>query len=92
MGMQRSDELQAAALLLFQQAEALGVRAFASGFNIWDDDRKFATAWMGSVKGLQDPFKTDSSKDIFLLIYESAQRGDTFFVREQDGEELKNSL
>jgi signal transduction histidine kinase len=89
MGMQRSDELQGAALLLFQQAEALGVNAFASGFNIWDEDRKFATAWMGSVQGLQQPFKTDSSKDIYLPIYEAAQRGDAFFVREQAGEELK---
>jgi len=89
MGMQRSDELQGAALLLFQQAETLGVKAFACGFNIWDDDRKFATAWMGSVQGLQNPFKTDSSKDIYLPIYEAAQRGEAFFVREQGGEELK---
>jgi len=89
MGMRKSEELQDAALLLFQQAEALGVNAFACGFNIWDDDRKFATAWMGSVQGLQQPFKTDSSKDIYLPIYEAAQRGDAFFVREQAGEELK---
>ena len=46
MGMQRSDELQDAAVLLFQQVVALGVPAFGSGFNIWDDDRKSATAWM----------------------------------------------
>lgn len=89
IGMQRSDELQGAALLLFQQAEALGVKAFACGFNIWDEDKKFATAWMGSVQGLQNPFKTDSSKDIYLPIYQAAQRGDAFFVREQSGEELK---
>ena len=89
MGMQRSNELQGAALLLFQQAETLGVKAFASGFNIWDNDRKFATAWMGSVQGLQEPFKTDSSKDIYLPIFEAAQRGEAFFVKEQAGEELK---
>jgi signal transduction histidine kinase len=89
MAMRHSDELQGAGLLLFQQAEALGVNAFACGFNIWDDDRKFATGWMGSVQGLLQPFKTDSSKDIYVPIYEAAQRGDAFFVREQAGEELK---
>ena len=40
MAMQRSDELQDAAFLLFQQVQALGARYFACGFNIWDDDKK----------------------------------------------------
>ena len=53
MAMQRSDELQDAALILFQQIQALGVPPFACGFNIWDEDQKAATAWMGSVGGLQ---------------------------------------
>ncbi len=89
IGMQRSDELQEAALLLFQQVEALGVPLFACGFNIWDSDKKSATAWMGSISGLQPPFKTDSSKDIYLPIYEDAQRGESLFVKEQGGKELE---
>jgi len=89
MGMQRSEELQDAALLLFQQVEALGLPPFACGFNIWDDDRKAATAWMGSVGGLQPPFKTDSSRDVYLPIYEAAQRGESLFVIEQSGKELE---
>jgi signal transduction histidine kinase len=89
MGMQRSDELKEAALLLFQQVDALGMPPFACGFNIWDDDRKATTAWMGSISGVLPPFKTDSSKDVFLPIYEAAQKGESLFVIEQSGRELE---
>ena len=90
MGMQHSDELQEAAVLLFQQVVALGVPAFGSGFNIWDDDRKYATAWMGGQDRMQPPFKTSSSEDIFLRIFEAAQKGESLFVEEQGGEALKS--
>lgn len=89
MGMQHSNELQEAAVLLFQQVIALGVPAFGSGFNIWDDDRKYATAWMAGQNRMQPPFKTSSSEDIFLRIYEAAQNGESLFVEEQGGEALK---
>jgi len=89
MAMQHSDELLDAALLLFQQTETLGVKAFGCGFNIWDDDRQFATTWMGTIAGLGQPIKTDCSKDIYLPIYEAAQKGESLFVREQGGEDLK---
>ena len=89
MGMQRSDELQDAALLLFQQIQELGIPPFSCGFNIWDEDRKSATAWMGSVRGLQPPFRTDSSKDIYLPIYEAAQKGESLLVIEQRGKDLE---
>jgi signal transduction histidine kinase/ketosteroid isomerase-like protein len=89
MAMQRSDELQDAAVLLFRQVVALGVPAFGTGFNIWDDDRKFATAWMAGEDRLQPSFKTSSSEDIFLRIYEAAQKGESLFVEEQGGEALK---
>ncbi len=88
MAMYKSDELRDTALLLFQQVEALGVAVFGCGFNIWDDDRKAATAWMAGKDRLQPPFKTSSSEDIFLRIYEAAQRGDSLFVEEQAGDEL----
>lgn len=89
MAMQKSDELQDVALLLFKQVQALGVPSFACGFNIWDDDRKAATAWMAREDALQPPFKTSSSEDVFLHIHEAAQRGEPLFVAEQGGEELK---
>tara|TARA_R110001583_G_scaffold70553_1_gene199600 strand:- start:4812 stop:9176 length:4365 start_codon:yes stop_codon:yes gene_type:complete len=90
MAMQKSEELQETALLLFQQVQELGIPPFACGFNIWDSDKKAATAWMGSVHGLQPSFKTDSSKDIYLPIYKASQRGESIFVKEQGGQELKD--
>ncbi len=89
MGMQRSDELQDAAMLLFQQVQALGIPVFASGFNIWDDDRQAATAWMAGKERLQPPFKTSSSKDIFLRIQQAAESGESLFVEEQRDDALK---
>ncbi|MBD0333364.1 MAG: hypothetical protein ICV66_11985, partial [Chitinophagaceae bacterium] len=89
IGMQRSDELQDAALLMFQQVQALGVPSFAAGFNIWDEDRKAATAWMAQEFVLQPPFKTSSAEDIFFYIHEAAERGEALFIREQRGEELE---
>jgi len=88
MGMLHSDELQDAALLLFQQVEALGVQEFGCGFNIWDEDRKHTTSWMAGKDRLQPSFKTSSSEDIFLRIRKAAERGDSLFVEEQSGKDL----
>ena len=89
MAMQHSNELQEAALLMFGQIETLGVPVFGCGFNIWDDDRKAATSWMAGKDRLQPSFKTSSSEDIFLRIHAAAQKGESLFVEEQAGEELK---
>ena len=89
MGMNRSDELRGTAMLLFQQVEELGINSFACGFNIWTDDKKFATAWMAGKDRLQVPFKTNSAEDVYLLIHEAEKRGDTLFVLEQSGKELE---
>ncbi len=88
MAMQRSEELQDAAVLLFQQIRALDVQPFACGFNIWDEDGKAATAWMTQENVLMPPFKYSTSEDVFLYIHEASQRGDSLFVKEQSGEEL----
>ena len=89
MAMQKSEELQDTAYLLFQQIQALDVSIFGCGFNIWDDDRNAATAWMARQDGIAPPFKTSSAEDIFFYIHEAAQRGESLFVREQCGEELE---
>jgi signal transduction histidine kinase len=89
MAMQRSEELQDAALVLIQQVGALGVEPFACGFNIWDEDRKEATAWMARDNSIQPAFKTCSTEDIFLQIYEASERGESLFVKEQAGKELE---
>jgi signal transduction histidine kinase len=88
MAMQRSDELKDAAVLLFQQVQMLGVHPFACGFNIWDEDRKAATAWMSRGTSLQVPFKYPTSEDVFVHILEAAEKGEFLYVKEQSGEEL----
>ncbi|MEH6762386.1 MAG: ATP-binding protein [Maribacter arcticus] len=90
MGMQRSDELRDTAMLLFQQIEELGINSFACGFNIWDDDKKAATAWMASTYGLQPSFKTNSAEDVYLLFFEAEKRGESLFILEQKGKELED--
>ena len=89
MGMQHSSELQETAALLFDQIKDLDINVLGCGFNIWNQDRSEATAWMSGIDRFQSPFQTSSSKDIFLRIYESMKRGDKLFVEEQEGEELK---
>ncbi|MBA4411574.1 MAG: hypothetical protein C0397_19415, partial [Odoribacter sp.] len=76
-------------LLMFQQLQTLGVTQFACSFNIWDDDRKASTCWGAREDALAPPFKTPSSKDIFVHILEAAQRGESLFVIEQAGQELE---
>ena len=93
IGMQRSDELQDAAIILFEQIELLGTKTFGCGFNIWDKDKEYATAWMAGEDSanqgrLRPPFKTKSSEDIFARIREAAEKGESLFVEEQSGVDL----
>jgi len=57
MGMQSSDELPEVANLLFLEVQALGIPAWSCGYNILNDDKKSAEAWMSSEGTLQEPFK-----------------------------------
>ena len=68
MAMQRSDELREAAQLLFQLVKDLGVHQWACGYNIWEEDRKFCTAWMSAEGQNQKPFKTRSTEDVFSFL------------------------
>ena len=76
-------------MLLFKEVEELGINSFACGFNIWDDDKKAATAWMASKDRLQPPFKTNSTEDVYLLFLEAEKRGESLFILEQKGKELE---
>ncbi len=57
MGMQSSDELPEVANLLFLEIQSLGIPAWSCGYNILEEDKKTADAWMSSEGTLQDPFK-----------------------------------
>jgi len=90
MAMQHSDELKEAALLLFEQVQTFGVDQWACGYNIWEPDGKTCTAWMSRQGTLQPPFKTHPSVDqCFQRFYDAKQRGESFYVEEIGGEEIK---
>lgn len=55
MAMHHSSELAEVAALLFEQVKQLGVEAYTSGFNIWDDDHKNLVSWMGNPTGSINP-------------------------------------
>ncbi len=89
MAMQKSDELLDAAVTLFQQVKLLGAPAWSCGYSIWDDNRKFAKAWMGSEYGIQASIKVPVNQQVFARIYEAAQRGEILYVEELNGKVLE---
>ncbi|MBK9332006.1 MAG: hypothetical protein IPM96_06280 [Ignavibacteria bacterium] len=91
MAMHSSEELQDAAVLLFQQIKDLGVNTGSCGYIIWDKEKKDSTAWMSSAEGsIQEPFKLLHTKSkIYKEIYSAKESGKDFFVKEVRGAELK---
>ncbi len=91
MAMQHSEELQDAAILLFQQLKNLGVHTGSCGFNIWDKEEKTATVWMSSAEGgLQAPFKLPHiESEIYQQAFKAMKNGEDFLVKEVAGEALK---
>src|SRR5688572_29374950 len=90
MAMQKSDELQDAAILLFQQIRSLGVQTGSCGFNIWDKEKKTVRVWMSSAEGgLQAPFDMPLMKSpIYRPVDAVMKKGDEFLVEEVEGKNL----
>jgi hypothetical protein len=91
MAMQHSDELQDAAIVLFQQIKSLDVETGSCGFNIWDKDKNSATVWMSSPEGgLQEPFKLmHTESEIYKDVMEAVRSRKNILVKEVSGEALK---
>ncbi|MBK8550963.1 MAG: hypothetical protein IPL53_07860 [Ignavibacteria bacterium] len=91
MAMHSSDELQEAAILLFQQIKELGVDTGSCGYVIWENENKDATVWMSSAEGgFQESFRLPHTKSkIYKEIYSAKEEGKEFFVKEVRGSELK---
>jgi len=94
MAMQHSDELQNAAILLFQQVQSLGIRTGSCGFYIWMEDEKTAMVWNSSQEGgMQIPFKLPHTEiPHYKRVYEAAKKGDEFHVEEVAGEALEKQF
>ncbi|CAN5454904.1 hypothetical protein BH10BAC2_BH10BAC2_25360 [soil metagenome] len=91
MAMQKSEELQETAALLFQQVNSLGVVPWACGFNIYDNDRKAATSWMASEfgKGISSSFKVPVNEHIFKDIFQAAQSGEPLYIHEINSDKIE---
>src|SRR6478752_523348 len=90
MSMQKSDELQDAAILLFQQIRSLGVQTGSCGFNIWNKEKKTATVWTSSAEGgLQAPFEIPLTESpIYRAVDVAMKNGDEFLLKEVEGKNL----
>jgi signal transduction histidine kinase len=91
MAMQHSEELQDAAIILFQQLKNLNVETGSCGFNIWDKNEKQATVWMSSPEGgLQVPFRLPHTQsEIYKEAWTAMEASADFFVKEVQGDALK---
>ncbi|TXE14742.1 ATP-binding protein [Algoriphagus aquimarinus] len=93
MAMQNSSELAETSIEMFKQMQALGMRPWACGFNIFEKDEKAITQWMAAADGgLLTPFTTPLTEDpFFIRISEARQRGEELFVMESGGQELEET-
>jgi len=96
MAMQNSNELPAAANLLFQQMQELGMPAWSAGYCIWDKDlpagkanKQGITLWMSSEGVMQPSFHAPLTEDpSFIHMREAFERNQDFHVEEVGGKEL----
>ncbi|HJS53286.1 MAG TPA: tetratricopeptide repeat protein, partial [Chitinophagaceae bacterium] len=91
MAMQRSEELADVSLILFQQVEQLGIKTWATGFNIWLEGNTSYIDWVvNSATGrFMEPYTVDlTAHPLFNKISEAKKRGDDFYVLEFEGNSL----
>ncbi len=93
IAMQKSDELTEVAALLFKQVSGLGIKAWTTGFNVWSDDNDFYTDFITNADGgFIEPYTIDLRHyPVFTQISDAKKRGDGYFVRYEDGEQLKET-
>ncbi|HEX5669214.1 MAG TPA: hypothetical protein VFX73_10450, partial [Chitinophagaceae bacterium] len=90
MAMQKSEELEQCAELLFQQIGELGINAWSAGFSIWhENDTYFIGYNTNPTGGIGAPFRIPLTEDVFFkTIREAKRRGEEFLVFESEGESL----
>ena len=90
MAMQRSEELEQCAVLLFQQINELGINAWSAGFSIWqENDTYFIGYNTNPTGGIGAPFRIPLTEDVFFKTIREAKRsGEEFLVFESEGKSL----
>ncbi len=92
MAMQHSDELPAAANLLFLEVQALGIPSWSAGYNILAEDKKSSTCIMSSEGQIQSAFHlpfANSGESSFAEWLEAIETGQSFFVQELSGKAIE---
>lgn len=91
MGMQRSDELQEVANLMFLELQSLGIPSWSCGYNILSPDKKVATNFMSNEGTIQKPFDLPLTEEVSLIeFYRFLQSEESFFTQELDGKALES--
>src|SRR5665647_898457 len=94
MAMQRSDELNETAELMFQQVKALGIDTFSSGFTIWDIGNQNLISWMCNADGSMNPpfIMPLAENNWHVQQYESWKKGEDFIMKDMTGQVLQSYL
>lgn len=93
MAMQCSDELEDAAILLFQQIKDLGINTWTTGFNVWLDGDNAYQDWLTTPEGgFIEPYIVDLTQyPVFMKIRDAKLRGDEFYVGFEDKNTIKET-
>ncbi|MCK5206681.1 MAG: hypothetical protein KAQ79_01625, partial [Cyclobacteriaceae bacterium] len=90
MAMHKSEELAETAKLLFNEVQELGIKTWTCGFNIFDPNEPFSTAWVSLLGELRPAFKIPHKVNPSLKrIYNAWKSGESFYQEEIEGEDLK---
>jgi len=91
MAMQKSDELTDVAGLLFAQVNALGIKTWTAGFNVWSEDNNSYVDYITSPNGgFIEPYTVHTERAEALRdISDARKSGVEFDVQYVDGEKIK---
>ena len=91
MAMQRSEELGDVAEILFKQVQGLGIHAWTTGFNIWQEGNESYIDWVTNPSGgFMEPYTVDlTTHPVFREISDAKKRGEDFHVFDTSGKPLE---
>lgn len=90
MAMQKSDELQEAAALMFQQIQLLNIPSWSCGYNIFKKEDDTGVSWMSNHGQLQPAFQFPlKGISTWIRFKTSKENNENFWIEELQGVELK---
>jgi len=91
MAMHKSDELSEAAGLLFQQIGFLGIKSYATGFTVWENNDKDLVSWMCNADGsINPPFRMPASDiEWHRQQYKSWKNKEEYIIHDFTGNDMQ---